>query len=153
LYKDGSLEKIDLPGRSVYRRLPVALSGGGGWSDSYGGVVSTVSDFYLLTNWLLNHNNLGHIGVLNFNSLKMMISNQIGELFAGSSSSYKYGLGVGVTEGSDGETKEIFWAGSPYNTYFWINYEKKEVGILFTNTAPYRHLDMMNKFKEMVNGI
>ena len=154
LYRyNGSLEKIDLLGRSVYNRLPVALSGGGGWSDSYGGVVSTVSDFYLLTNWLLNYNNLEHIDILNSNSLKMLTSNQIGELFASSSNSYKYGLGVGVMEGSDGETKEIFWAGSPYNTYFWVNYDKKEIGILFTNTAPYRHLDMMNKFKEMVNEI
>jgi len=154
LYRyNGSLEKIDLLGRSVYNRLPVALSGGGGWSDSYGGVVSTVSDFYLLTNWLLNYNNLEHIDILNSNSLKMLTSNQIGKLFASSYNSYKYGFGVGVMEGSDGETKEIFWAGSPYNTYFWVNYDKKEIGILFTNTAPYRHLDMMNKFKEMVNEI
>ena len=64
----------------------------------------------------------------------------------------KYGLGVGIIEDSNGETKEIFWAGSPYNTYFWINYEQKEIGILFTNTAPYGHLDMMTKFKEIVDG-
>ena len=150
-YKDGYLEKLDSRFRSVYHHLPVALSGGGGWYDSYGGVVSTVSDFYLLANWLLNYDNLAYTDILNSNSLKMMISNQIGELLVFGRN--KYGLGVGITEGSNGETKEIFWAGSPYNTYFWVNYAKREIGILFTNTAPYGHLDIMNKFKEMVDGI
>ena len=150
LYKNGSLEKIDLMGCSAYRCLPVAISGGGGWYDSYGGIVSTVSDFYMLANWLLNNDYLENTNILSSNSLKMMISNQIGELMAGH---YKYGLGVGVIEVNNGETKEIFWAGSPYNTYFWINYEKREIGILFTNTAPYGHLNMMTKFRELVDEI
>lgn len=150
-YEDGSLKKIDSRYHSIYNQLPVALSGGGGWYDSYGGVVSTVSDFYLLADWLLNYDKGLHADILNYNNLKRMISNQIGELMV--SGSYKYGLGVGITTGSDGQTKEIFWSGSPYNTYFWVDYEKKEVAILFTNTAPYGHLDIMDKFKELVSFV
>ena len=149
LYKDDSLNKVDSSSNSIYHHLPVALSGGGGWYDSYGGVVSTVSDFYLLADWLLNYDKPTHTDILNPSSLKMMISNQIGELFA--FDNYKYGLGVGITVGSNGLTKEIFWSGSPYNTYFWIDYEKKEIGILFTNTSPYGHLDIMNEFKNKVS--
>ena len=34
-----------------------------------------------------------------------------------------------------------------YNTYFWIDYKEKLIGILFPNTAPFGHLGMMEKFK------
>jgi CubicO group peptidase (beta-lactamase class C family) len=151
LYENDSLKKIDSRHHSIYRHLPVALSGGGGWYDAYGGAVSTVSDFYMLADWLLNRNKNLHTDILSYNSLKIMLSNQIGELAASGQS--KYGLGTGIVVEDNGETKEIFWAGSPYNTYFWINYEKKEIGIMFTNTAPFGHLDMMNKFKEIVSQL
>ena len=77
-----------------------------------------------------------------------MISNQIGGLGA---YGYKYGLGVGVTLSKEkpNTTNEIFWSGSPYNTYFWIDYKNNVIGILFTNTAPSGHLGMMDKFKEL----
>lgn len=150
LFENDSLKKVDSRSSSIYRRRPVALSGGGGWYDSYGGVVSTASDFYILSGWLLSYEKGLHADVLHSRSLKMMLSNQIGELMA--SGKRKYGLGVGITAGGNGETKEIFWAGAPYNAYFWVSYEKKEVGILFTNTAPYGHLDIMNKYKELVSG-
>ncbi|NDV58783.1 serine hydrolase [Bacteroides sp. 519] len=148
LYKDSILQQNDA---SIYHHLPVALSGGGGWWDSYGGAVSTVSDFYLLADWLLNYENDIHPDILHSNSLKGMLSNQIDELQA--FRHYKYGLGIGIVEDAAGETKEVFWSGSPYNTYFWVNYERKEIGILFTNTAPYGHLDVMNKFKNMAEEL
>lgn len=150
-YEDGTLKKIDSRNHSIYNHLSMALSGGGGWYDSYGGVVSTVSDFYLLADWLLNYDKGLHADILHSDNLKSMVSNQICELMA--SGSYKYGLGVGITTRSEGQTKEIFWSGSPYNTYFWVDYEKKEVAILFTNTAPYGHMNVMNKFKELVNSV
>lgn len=147
-YEDDCLKQLD---SEIYNCLPIALSGGGGWYDSYGGVVSSVSDFYLLTDWILNYDKNFHPDILSVYSLQMMVANQISELFSFGNS--KYGFGVGITEGSESETKEIFWSGSPYNTYFWIDYEKREIGILFTNTAPSGHLDIMNKFKELAGKI
>ncbi len=147
-HKDSTLQQNDA---LIYHHLPVALSGGGGWWDSYGGAVSTVSDFYILADWLLNYEKNIHPNILHTNSLKMMLSNQIGQVKAFGQS--KYGLGIGITEGASGEINEAFWSGSPYNTYFWINYERKEIGILFTNTAPYGHLDVMNKFKNMAEEL
>jgi len=147
-YKDDSLKQLD---SKKYNRLPVALSGGGGWYDSYSGVVSSVSDFYLLADWILNYDRNLHPDILSPNSLRIMTSNQIGELMA--FGSYKYGLGVGIMERNTDETKEVFWSGSPYNTYFWIDYEKREIGILFTNTAPSGHLGMTNKFRELAEGV
>lgn len=147
LYENGLLKSIDSKSHSIYNHLPVALSGGGGWFDSYGGLVSTVPDFYLLANWLLNYETM-HTSLLSPDSVKMIISNQIGELF--SFGLYKYGLGIGILETDNGETEEVFWSGSPYNTYFWVNYKHREIGIMFTNTAPYGHLDIMNKFRELI---
>jgi CubicO group peptidase (beta-lactamase class C family) len=151
LYENDSLKKIDSRRHSIYRHLPAALSGGGGWYDSYGGAVSTVSDFYILADWLLNRDKNQHTDILSCNSLNIMLSNQIGELAASGQS--KYGLGTGIAVGDNGETKEAFWAGAPYNTCFWIDYGKKEIGIMFTNTVPFGHLDMMNKFKEIVSQL
>jgi len=147
-YNDNFLKQLD---SKKYNRLPIALSGGGGWYDSYSGVVSSVSDFYLLADWILNYDRNLHPDILSPNSLRMMITNQIGELIA--FGSYKYGLGIGIMETNTVETKEIFWSGSPYNTYFWIDYEEREIGILFTNTAPSGHLGMMNNFRELAEEI
>lgn len=64
----------------------------------------------------------------------------------------KYGLGVGVEIMDIDYKKEIFWSGAPYNSYFWVDYEKEIIGIMFTNTAPYGHLGMMDKYKESTEG-
>ncbi|MDR3142940.1 MAG: hypothetical protein LBU37_14605 [Tannerellaceae bacterium] len=109
LFENGSLKKIDSRRHSIYHHLPAALSGGGGWYDSYGGAVSAVSDFYLLADWLLNRDKNLHMDILRYNSLKIMLSYQTGELTASGRS--KFGLGTGIAVGDNGETKEAFGAG------------------------------------------
>lgn len=144
-YENDDLITLD---REKYHSLPNALSGGGGWFDSYSGALSTVGDYYLLAEWLLTHGATAP-GVLDAALIRLMISNQTGELKA--HKSYDYGLGVGVIENEAGETREIFWSGSPYNTYFWVDYQQHEIGILFTNTAPPRHA-LMDEFKAAVTA-
>ena len=143
VYDKGLLKIDDARDNSIYTRLPETCSGGGGWWSSYGGVVTTIEEFYVICDMLLNYGKYGDATILNRKTVEMMTTNQIGDLDAYGN---KYGFGVGVIN-SDNRTEEVFWAGSPYNTYFWMNYHKKVVGILLTNTAPYGHLDMMNQFK------
>lgn len=150
IYENESLNINDSRNNSIYNQQPNALSGGGGWWDSYGGLLSTVTDFLTISNILLDFDKYDGKRILRKESVDMMIENQIGDLSAYGS---KYGLGIGVVSAEDNpnETEEVFWSGSPYNTYFWVNYKKNLACILFTNTAPYSHLDIMNKFKEVVD--
>ena len=146
IYKRKELKLEDHRDSSIYNVIPTAISGGGGWWTSYGGVVTSVNDFFILTKALLNYGSYKRKRILKQETVKSFISNQIGSLDAYGN---KYGLGVGVEISENNETKEIFWAGSPYNTYFWIDYENDIIGIMFTNTAPFGHLGMMDKFKEI----
>jgi CubicO group peptidase (beta-lactamase class C family) len=149
VYQDSILKVEDFRDSSIYNQLPKAISGGGGWWNSYGGVVTTVSDFYIISDMMLNFGEYNGQRILSRKSVELMISNQIGNLRG---KGRGYGLGVGVITsigdyGEIGSDNEIYWAGAPYSTFFWIDYRERLVGIIFPNTAPYGHLDMMNKFK------
>lgn len=147
-YKNGELTIDDNRTSSIYNNLPIAISGGGGWWSSYGGVVTTIKEFLTISRLLLDYGSYNGKTILNKETMTEMITNQIGDFNAYGN---KYGLGVGITESSSGlvSENEIFWAGAPYNTYFWVDYKDKVIGILFTNTAPFGHLGMMDKFKEL----
>jgi len=149
---DGTKLVIDDDKNSFkYNSLPNTISASGGWWSSYGGIIASIEDFYIITEMLLNYGSYNGTQILSENSVKSMISNQIGSLDAFGN---KYGFGVGVITSKKNidVTEEIFWAGSPYNTYFWINYKENVVGILFTNTAPFGHLGMMEKFKDLTEN-
>jgi CubicO group peptidase (beta-lactamase class C family) len=146
IYEKGKLIVDDHRDSSIYNTLPNAISGGGGWWSPYGGVITSIDDFYTLAKMLLNFGSYNNTAILKPETVRLMIANQIGDLDAYGN---KYGLGVGVEIADNGDTKEIFWAGGPYNSYFWIDYEKEIIGIMFTNTAPLGHLGMMDKYKEL----
>lgn len=151
-YKNNRLIIKDNRDSSKYNSLPNAISGGGGWWSSYGGIVTSIKDFYVLSSMLLYYGSYNSARILKKETVNSMISNQIGGLDAYGN---KYGLGVGVTlfKAKPNLTEEIFWAGAPYNTYFWIDYKDNVIGILFTNTAPFGHLGMMDKFKELTEKV
>ncbi len=148
-YKNGELTLKHDREDSKYLTEPPVYSGGGGWSDSYCGVVCTIRDFHNLCLMLLNHGNFGDKQILSRKAIELMTSNHVGNLRG---VGVGYGLGLGITTsikdyGELGSDKEVYWAGGPYNTYFWIDYKEKLIGIMFPNTAPFGHLGMMEKFK------
>ena len=55
-----------------------------------------------------------------------MISNQIGEISDRGFYVPGYGLGVGVNPDKHcGKTTSINWAGGPFNTFFYIDFNKE----------------------------
>jgi hypothetical protein len=48
-YKKGKMIVEDKRGSSIYYSLPEAISGGGGWWSSYGGLVTSINNYYILT--------------------------------------------------------------------------------------------------------
>ena len=148
VYRNERLQP-DKPAASEYTRRPPALSGGGGWWSPYGGIVTTVDNYHRFCQTLLDYGQFAGEQVVGEALVREMVSNQIGQLDAYGA---KYGLGIGVklSNTSSGTTDEVFWSGSPYNTCFWINYRNGVIGILLTNTAPSGHMDMMDRFKELI---
>jgi len=147
-YSNGTLAIDDDRNNSIYTKKPTAISGGGGWWSAHGGVVTTVSDFLIAAQVLLNYGQFDGVRLLSRKSVELMITNHVGAM-AGAGKGYGLGVGIITYPGDHGElssANQIYWAGAPYNTYFFIDYLEKLIGILFTNTAPFGHLEMMDKF-------
>lgn len=151
-YQNGKLVVRENNKDSRYLEAPPVFSGGGGWSDSYCGVVCSVEDFYKLSKMLLNYGKYNDRQILGRKTIELMTANNIGNL-RGDGEGYGLGIGVITSVGDYGQVAsegEVYWAGAPYNTYFWIDYKEQTIGIMFTNTSPFGLSGMMDKYKVFV---
>ena len=152
-YVNDSLKLIETAENSPFRKYPSALSGGGGWSDGYGGLVTTVSDFSRFLKMILNYGELDNVRILKPQSVELLITNQVHDIQdkAFLSTNFGYGIGVGVSfDVNNGPTTSITWKGGPYNTRYWIDFKNKIYGIFFAQTGPWGHLGIMWKFSDLV---
>jgi CubicO group peptidase (beta-lactamase class C family) len=148
-YKNDSLILMESPDNSPFRKLPSALSGGGGWFDGFGGLVTTAPDFSHFLQMVMNNGVLENNRILSPQSVELLITNQVHDIQDKSflSGNYGYGLGVGASfKENNGPTMGIDWSGGPYNTRYWIDFENKIYGIFFAQTGPWGHLGIMWKF-------
>ncbi|MFA5817041.1 MAG: serine hydrolase domain-containing protein [Bacteroidales bacterium] len=157
IYDEGKLKLEDNPMTSEYLKVPTIYNGGGG-------IVSTAKDLANFYNMILHYGTFNGKQILKAQTVELLISNQIGEIkdrgipdLTNILSKYRsfsvagYGFGVGIhTEKNSGKTQSIYWAGS-YNTYFLIDYDKQLITIFLTQITPFMHLDIMNKFGQIVN--
>jgi CubicO group peptidase (beta-lactamase class C family) len=148
-YEQGSLHLEESAVQSEFRKRPSALSAGGGWGNGYGGLVITAPDFARFLQMILNRGKLGKHRMLSRKSIELMTANHMKGLPGGFGPGFGYGLGVGtVTDlgdfGSLGSTGAIFWAGAPYNTYFYLDFKEEMFLMLLTQTAPWGYLDIMD---------
>jgi CubicO group peptidase (beta-lactamase class C family) len=150
-FKDGSLHLMEAADTSPFQHLPPGLSGGGGWGDGYGGVVSTAEDLGRFLQMLLNYGELDGVRILRRETVEMMISDQIADIRDRSFPLSGYGLGIGVTPdpAKPRHTKRVFWAGAPYNTNFFADFDLRMYGVFLTQTAPFYHLGIMQSFGEL----
>jgi len=126
--------------------VPVAFRGGGG-------IVSTARDLANFYSMILHFGTFHGREILQAQTVEIMISDQIGGIKDRSFEVPGYGFGTGViTEKNFGKTKSVFWQGSPYNTCFFIDFEKKLIAVFLTQNGPFGQLDMIRKFRETVNN-
>jgi len=115
------------------------------------GLSSTVYDYAIFLQMLLNNGVYGSKRYLSRRTVDLIISNQIGELNHGVN---KFGLGfeivtkegevvLGLSEGS------FLWGGY-FATDYWADPREKIVGLIFTQQVPMSHGDIHDKFKAMV---
>ena len=115
------------------------------------GLSSTVKDYAIFLQMLLNKGEYNGKKILSRRTVELITSNQIGELNHGPN---KFGLGfeiitregqavLGLSEGS------FLWGGY-FATNYWVDPKERIVGLIFTQQSPMSHGEIHDKFKAMV---
>lgn len=134
----------------LYRDFPntngTYFSGGGGLS-------STIYDYAVFLQMVLNGGTYNGKRLLSRNSVRMMTMNQIGDIAMGSSFN-KFGLGFGVvTERGSSRlpvNEGTFDWGGMFATTYWVDPKEKLVALFYRNAFPTRLGSFANKYRVLV---
>jgi len=116
-----------------------------------GGLSSTAYDYSIFMQMLLNGGEYNGKRILSRASVRMMTTNQIGDLNIGDN---KFGLGFGIaTEKSvvnNPCSPGTFSWGGMFSSSYWIDPTEKIVAQFFLQQFPNSHGDIHDKFKALV---
>ena len=140
-------EKLSLYG-DMYRDYPkmngTYYSGGAGLS-------SSIYDYAIFLQMLLNGGEYNGKRLLSHNSVRMMTMNQIGDISRGPN---KFGLGFGITTEKGSAqlpTQEgTFEWGGMFATTYWVDPKEKLIGLIYRNIWPTSWGNLGNLYKVMV---
>jgi len=120
------------------------FSGGGGLS-------STAYDYGIFMQMLLNGGEFNGKRLLSRTTIRMMTSNQIGDLAFGDD---KFGLGFDIATEKTASRSPIsvgtFSWGGMFSSSYWIDPKEKIVAQLFLQKYPDSHGEIHEKFKSVV---
>ena len=149
---DGSLRKS--PGyfevnNNIMTDYPKAK---GTYFSGSAGLCSTIMDYAIFLQMLLNGGEYNDNRILSRNSVRMMTMNQVGLLNSGP---HKFGLGFQiVTEESSAlgpQQPGTFSWGGAFSTTYWVDPKEKIIGLLYRQLWDDQHEDELNnKFKVLV---
>jgi CubicO group peptidase (beta-lactamase class C family) len=114
------------------------------------GLVSTASDYARFLQMLLNGGQLDGVRLLKAETVKQITANQIGQLSVGQGVRFGYGFGILADAGKAKDVASVGtynWGGI-FNTSFWVDPEKKLIGVMMTQLYPSGHLTLANDFKK-----
>ncbi len=147
LYTEDSLKKLvkNTDKNADFPNKPgTFLSGGAGLS-------STLYDYAVFLQMLLNGGIYNGNRILSPAIVRMMTSNQIGDLNLGSK---KFGLGFGIaterTTSQEPVSEGTYDWGGYFGSNYWVDPKQKLIGMIMTQQVPNSHGDLMTKFKVLV---
>lgn len=119
------------------------------------GLVSTIKDYAIFLQMLLNGGEYNGHRILSKSTVKLLTTNQIGNIPADYLGPNRWSLGFmiitkegqpqfGMSEGS------FVWGGA-FNTVYWVDPQKEIVALLYINQSPLSHHEIIDNFKKMVN--
>jgi CubicO group peptidase (beta-lactamase class C family) len=115
------------------------------------GLSTTIMDYAIFMQMLLNGGEYNGKRILSRSIVRLMTSNQIGDLTMGDG---KFGLGFGITTeaGSaiDPLNEGSFLWGGYFGTSYWADPREKIIGLIMTQQVPNSHGDLLAKFKVLV---
>ncbi len=133
---------------TLYRDYPLI---NGSYYSGGGGLSSTIYDYALFCQMLLNGGQLNGKRLLARNTVRMMTMNQIGDITRGAN---KFGLGFGITtEKGSGilPTPEgVYEWGGMFATTYWVDPKEKIVALIYRQIFPTSQGNLPNKFKVLV---
>ena len=136
-------EKITITD-DFYRDYPTMPSG---YFSGGGGLSSTLMDYAIFLQMLLNGGNYNGKQILSHNTVRMMTSNQIGENVMGGD---WFGLGFGLTTEKEAaswpQNVGTFEWGGMFATTYWVDPKEKLIGLMFRNIWP-TNFDAPTTFK------
>jgi CubicO group peptidase (beta-lactamase class C family) len=122
-------------------RNKIYFSGGGGLS-------STIYDYAIFLQMLLNGGEYNGKRLLSRNTVRMMTMNQIGDLNLGNN---KFGLGFAiVTEKGSAESPSqagTFSWGGAFSTSYWVDPKEKMIVLFYRQLWNSSHGDLAEKFR------
>jgi CubicO group peptidase (beta-lactamase class C family) len=119
-----------------------------------GGLSSTVYDYAIFLQMLLNGGEYNGNRLLAPNTVRMMITNQIGENIPYHDGQSKFGLGFGLTtEKSSGllpTPAGVFEWGGMFATTYWADPTNHLIGLFYRNIWPTSHWQLGDIYKVLV---
>lgn len=118
------------------------------------GLSSTIYDYAIFLQMLLNNGEYNGKRILSRNSVRMMTTNQVGEVPI--SNEDKFGLGFQiVTDKSSGRTPAqagTFGWGGAFGTSYWVDPKEKMVLLIYRQMQARTHNEVIEKFRAMAYG-
>ncbi len=141
--------EIDVDGKRFFRDYPnlegTHFSGGGGLS-------GTIHDYAIFLQMMLNGGEYNGVRILSPSSVRMMTTNQIGDLEIGDNA--KFGLGFAVATAKTAAklppSEGSFSWGGMFATSYWADPKEKVVGLVYRNMYPTSFWDLDAMFKTLV---
>ncbi|MBX3242632.1 MAG: beta-lactamase family protein [Chitinophagaceae bacterium] len=139
---------MDING-TFYTNYPASdgtfLSGGGG-------LASTAYDYAIFMQMLLNEGIYNGKRILSRNTVRIMTTNQIGDLQLGRGNTFGLGFEVVTQRGSAASLlpEGTFSWGGMFSSSYWIDPKEKITGQLFLQIYPFSHGAIHDKFKVAV---
>ena len=151
---NGRLKETENPYRLNGNMNPHFPATRGTYFSGGGGLSSTILDYAIFLQMLLNNGTYNGVRILSSNSVRMMTSNQIGDMKLWGDESSKFGLGFGITT-EKGSSKLPLQAGAyewggMFATTYWVDPKEKMVALFYRNIFPTSHGELSDKFKVQV---
>ncbi len=128
-----------------YPKLPGTFFSGGG------GLSSSIMDYAIFLQMLLNGGTYNGKQFLSRNTVRMMTMNQIGDINRGFN---KFGLGFGLTTETGSAqlptSEGVFEWGGAFQTTYWADPKEKIIGLLYRQVWGSTFGEIANKFKVLV---
>jgi CubicO group peptidase (beta-lactamase class C family) len=157
VYEPGPDKQIRRVGEETVQKGELAYcvtspyKGQRGYCSGGAGLTSSAADYARFLQMLLNGGQWNGTRILKPETVREMTSNQIGDLkFLSPTGRFGYGFGV-VTGASKDEVSAVgtyAWGGF-YNTGFWVDPEKKLVGVFMTQIYPAEQPGLFGEFKKL----
>ena len=123
-----------------------------GYCSGGAGLTASTADYARFLQMLLNGGRWNGVRILKPETVRQMTSNQIGDLKATfpPSDHFGYGFGIVAAASKDQPASVGSYAGGGfYYTYFWVDPQKKLVGILMTQISPPDQLTLHRDFTKL----